>query len=110
MTAAGVPVAGSKTQIRAWCVGRSRFLGNRLTSFVVRASADGRYAGIAASSPSCSGTMAAIRAGTDARPADRSAIAAATASTSASRSRTDSTSAADRNRMTTSGGGVYRAL
>ena len=42
ITAIGVPLAGSKAQISAWCVGRSRFSGNRLTSFVVRAPADGR--------------------------------------------------------------------
>jgi hypothetical protein len=42
MTASGVPVSGSKQQISAWCVGRSRFSGNRLTSLVVSAFADGR--------------------------------------------------------------------
>src|SRR4051812_38685141 len=99
MTAVGVPVAGSKTQMSAWCVGRSRFCGKRLTSLVVRAFADGRNAGIAASRASRSGTSAAIRAGTEARPAETSAIAVATASTSASRSSSASTSAADRNRM-----------
>ncbi len=68
MMAVGAPVSGSKQAMIAWCVGQSVFCGNRLTSFVVSAPADGRKAGIAARKPWRSATNAAIRVGTSARP------------------------------------------
>ncbi len=36
MSATGVPVAGSKSAIAAWCVGRSRFSGKSVTSLQPR--------------------------------------------------------------------------
>jgi len=92
ISAAGDPVSGSNATITAWCVGRSVLRGKSDTSFVVRAPAPGRYAGMTARSPSRSGTSAAMRVGIEARPAERSASAAATAARSASGSRRDSTS------------------
>src|SRR5918995_2785864 len=96
MTTSGVPSAGSKQQMIAWCVGRSVLWGNRLTSLVVSAPAEGRNAGIAANKALRSGTVAATRGGTDARPPLTSTMAAATASTRRSRSSRDSTSVRDK--------------
>ena len=96
MIAIGVPVSGSKQQMTAWCVGRSRFCGNTLTNFVVSAALDGRYAGIAAKIALRSATTAPTRGGTDARPALKSTIAASTASISRLMSSTDATSDCDR--------------
>ena len=100
MTATGEPVSGSKQQMTAWWVGRSRFSGKTLTSLVVNDADDGRYAGMAASNPCRGATSAAMRGGIEARPALRSIIAAATASTSRSRSRSNSTSAPERTSIT----------
>ena len=98
--ATGAPVRGSNAAIIAWCVGSPvpALRGNSDTSLVISTPAEGTKPGIAARNPSCSGTSAATRSGTEARPALKSAIAAASASISAS----TSTSASTRARVRTS--------
>jgi hypothetical protein len=98
ISAMGVPFVWSKTAIKAWCVWRSLFSGKSDTSLQV-SPADGRYAGIAPSSPFRS-AKAAMRGGIDARPSLSSRCASASASTRASRSSSSSTSSCER-RITT---------
>jgi hypothetical protein len=74
--ASGSPESGSNTITTAWWVGSGPWAlpGKRLTSFAASPPVVGRYAGIAARKPR-SGTIAAIRGGTDARSALTSCIA-----------------------------------
>ena len=66
ISATGEPFSGSKSMIAAWCVGRSVLPGKSVTS-LQPSPADGRYAGIAPSSP-CSFAQAAIRGGIETAP------------------------------------------
>src|SRR3954454_10010022 len=89
MSATGVPVAGSKSAITAWWVGRSRFSGNSVTSLQPRP-AEGAYPTIAPRMPP-RWPREPTRGTSDASPAESSACAAARASRSASRSSSSST-------------------
>src|SRR5581483_1236367 len=90
ISAIGVPFAGSKSAIAAWCDGRSVLPGKTVTS-LHPSPADGRYAGIAPSRPVSA--SAPIRGGIDAAPAESSSCARARAPSSSSGSRSSSTSA-----------------
>ena len=89
MRASGCPVWSSKSEIVAWCDGRSRFSAKTDTSFVSRIPS--AYPGIAARSPRS--VLAAIRGGTDVRPALSSTNTRSSASSRRSRSSSSRTSA-----------------
>ena len=92
ISAAGVPVAASKTTIAAWWAGS--WPGKTETSLTVTDGCSWRWAPISRIEPA-PGTSTPARGGIEARPALRAAKAAASSSTRASGSSAASTSARD---------------